>query len=122
MALTYSVWSILILLWFAVTENKQQLINLVGCELTQDAEFNKRSNDIHKLVDTGKKANNLYKCVSFERIDINKLISIQTISLCTRCSRFCTSRKSKRVSVVADDTDVRFCCFKAQHLTIPGIV
>ena len=61
MGLTLSVLSIFILLWLAVTENKQQLINLIGCELTQDAEFHKRSNDIHKLVDTGKKANRMYK-------------------------------------------------------------
>ena len=64
MVLTYSVSSIFILLWFAVTENKQQLTELIGCELIQDAEFHKRSNNIDKLVDTGNEANRMCKNVT----------------------------------------------------------
>ena len=37
LALTKSVWSVFILLLFAVTENKQQLIKSIGYGQTQDA-------------------------------------------------------------------------------------
>ena len=63
--------------WFDVIENKQQLSKLIGCGLTRDAEIHEKEkqHNIHKLVDTGKKA--------ILRIGINTLMGKGTVSLCT---------------------------------------
>ena len=65
----------------------------------------------------------MLKYVSIVRNDINTLIIIQkTYTTIVYQITFVLHENQKGVSIVADDTDVCFGTFKAQYLTIYGIV